>query len=187
MVFPPNRTANFPFHMQRGPMTPNIRAFNPQHSFSRAPISSGPFSRGPLPGGQSLSKGGNLQNLLRIFQPQAGAGVNSIGSGFLSKGVGGLSGALDNVQQVLNVVQNAAPIVQEYGPMVKNLPRMYRMMKAFNSLNDEDIEDKKEGNSETLSDNDDLLNTSTVQAEDSTGKQEENNKQIGKSVPKLFI
>ncbi|RFA37292.1 hypothetical protein CAI16_02120 [Virgibacillus dokdonensis] len=186
MIFPPNRTANFPFHMQRGPMPTNIRAFNPQQGFPRAPIPSGPLSGGSLPGGQSLSKGGKLQNLLSLFQPQAGAGVNSVGSGFLSKGVGGLSGALDNVQQVLNVVQNAAPIVQEYGPMVKNLPRMYRMMKAFNSLNDEDIEDKEKNNTEAIS-NDDLLNTSTVQAEYSTGKQEENNKQIGKSVPKLFI
>ncbi|MEF2291934.1 MULTISPECIES: VrrA/YqfQ family protein [Virgibacillus] len=185
MVFSPNQSANFPFHMQQGPpMRPNMRAFTPQQSFSRAPFPSGPFSGGLLPGGQSFPKGGKLQNLLSLFQPQAG--VNNVGGGFLSKGVGGLSGALDNVQQVLNVVQNAAPIVQEYGPMVKNLPRMYRMMKAFNSFNDEDIEDTEKGNTEALSD-DDLLNTSTVQAEDSAGKQEEDNQQIGKSVPKLFI
>ncbi|WP_042223640.1 VrrA/YqfQ family protein [Oceanobacillus manasiensis] len=61
-------------------------------------------------------------------------------AGLINKGVGGLSSTLNNVQQVLKVVQSTAPIVQEYGPMVKNLPSMYRMMKAFKDL---EAEDKK--------------------------------------------
>lgn len=49
------------------------------------------------------------------------------------KGVDGLSKTLDNVQNVINVVENTAPMIEKYGPLVKNIPTMYKMMKAINS------------------------------------------------------
>lgn len=45
---------------------------------------------------------------------------------------------LTNVQKVVKVVGSATPMIQEYAPMVKNLPAMYRMMKAFNQIDDEE-------------------------------------------------
>lgn len=72
------------------------------------------------------------------FQPQ-----NQLTS-LTSKGVGGLSNILTNVQQVLKVVESTAPIVQQYGPMIKNLPAMYRMMKAFKEIDDEESAEQQQ-------------------------------------------
>lgn len=60
-------------------------------------------------------------------------------SSFATKGADGLSKTLGNVQQVLKVIQTTAPIVQQYGPMIKNLPALYRMMKAVNEIDDEEV------------------------------------------------
>src|SRR5690625_4446351 len=59
-----------------------------------------------------------------------------------TKGLGDISKTLSNVDQVIKVVKSATPIVQEYGPMVKNLPAMYRMVKAFSQIED-DTDEKK--------------------------------------------
>lgn len=60
---------------------------------------------------------------------------SSIGT-LATKGLGNISKTLSNVDQVIKVVRSATPIVQEYGPMVKNLPAMYRMVKAFSQIED---------------------------------------------------
>lgn len=190
MVFSPQRS-NFPIHMRQG-MGNNFRPFQQfqPRNFPNAPFQAGPFSRGNFPGmQQAATQGSKLRNLLSFLQPQSGA---STGAGeAVSKGVGGLSGVLDNMQQVINVVQNATPIVKEYGPMVKNLPAMFRMMKAFNSLDDEDDEDKEENKK----DESELSESERTESEQTESESEEANElsitedeqQKGKSVPKLFI
>lgn len=59
---------------------------------------------------------------------------NILQSPKISNGIGGLAKTLDNVQQVLKMVETTTPFIQEYGPMIKNLPSMYRMMKAFKNI-----------------------------------------------------
>ncbi|HLQ98514.1 MAG TPA: VrrA/YqfQ family protein [Candidatus Dormibacteraeota bacterium] len=63
---------------------------------------------------------------------------SSIGT-LATKGLGDISKTLSNVDQVIKVVKSATPIVQEYGPMVKNLPAMYRMIKAFSQIEDDTV------------------------------------------------
>ena len=64
----------------------------------------------------------------------------------LNNGIGGFAKALESLQQVLRMVETTTPLIKEYGPMIKNLPTMYRMMKAFKNFDDlsEDTEENKE-------------------------------------------
>jgi len=54
---------------------------------------------------------------------------------------GGITRHLERFQQVLSVVERTTPYIEEYGPFIKNLPQMYRMIKAFKSLEDDDTDD----------------------------------------------
>lgn len=85
---------------------------------------------------------GGIQGLIQNF-----SNTGSLTS-MANKGINGLSKTLGNVQQIIRVVHSAAPVIQQYGPMVKNLPAMYRMMKAMKDINDDDqdIEAKPEAN-----------------------------------------
>lgn len=95
-----------------------------------------------------------------------------------NKGVNGLSKTLGHVQQVMQVVDSAAPVVQEYGPMVKNLPAMYRVMKAF-----------KENDNETEGTPQPKQTTEPQFSEQQIPQNEgiERNQVDGESKPKLFI
>lgn len=91
------------------------------------------------------------------------------------KGFGDLSKTLSNVDQVIKVVQSATPIVQEYGPMVKNLPAMYRIVKALSKVDSDDI---------------DHTDTKASYEDKATAahSNEENRHIIsGQSIPKLYI
>ncbi|HLR08085.1 MAG TPA: VrrA/YqfQ family protein [Bacillota bacterium] len=55
---------------------------------------------------------------------------------FNTNGEGGIMTTLNNVQQVLRMIQSAAPLVEKYGPVIKNLPALYKMIKAFNEVED---------------------------------------------------
>lgn len=127
--------------------------------------------------------------------PFSSQSQNSLTS-IASKGVGGLSKTLENVQQVLRVIESATPIVQQYGPMIKNLPAMYRMMKAFKDINLEEEDDTVE------SKNDDDLQFDFEEFEESEEYEGSPNdvissddhvedrryrSQKGQSIPKLFI
>lgn len=94
-----------------------------------------------------------------------------------SNSVGGITKTLDSVQQVLNMVQSSAPFIQEYGPMIKNLPAMYRMMKAF-----KDIESSEDDTNQIAYKEDDV-NTEPVIPEYQPPKTESS----GESKPKLYI
>lgn len=62
---------------------------------------------------------------------------------FADKGAGSLVKTLGNIQQILNLIQSTAPIVEQYGPMVKNLPALYKMMKAINATESDEKPKKK--------------------------------------------
>lgn len=62
------------------------------------------------------------------------------------RGLGDISKTLSSVDQVIKVVRTASPIVQEYGPIVKNLPAMYKIIKAIGQVDRENVQqtNKKE-------------------------------------------
>lgn len=88
----------------------------------------------------------------------------------------GITGHLERFQQVLSVVERTTPYIEEYGPFVKNLPQMYRMIKAFKSLENEDIDASP---AEELN-----LEQTEVNAVEPF---EQDMKDDGMSKPKLFI
>ncbi|GGA61771.1 VrrA/YqfQ family protein [Ornithinibacillus halotolerans] len=93
-----------------------------------------------------------------------------------SRGVEGLSKTLNGVQQVLRVVDTAAPIVKQYGPLVRNLPAMYRLMKAFKSMETTEEESTSLESLESL--------TSSTESEEEILIDRTKD---GQSRPKLFI
>jgi YqfQ-like protein len=95
-----------------------------------------------------------------------------------TKGVDGLSKTLNGVQQFLRVVDTAAPIVKQYGPLVRNLPAMYRMMKAFKDIDgtDEESQTLESISLESLSSSSESYHESSVKRT-----------REGESIPKLFI
>lgn len=122
-------------------------------------------------GGAASKPTSKIQEMIQRFaQPSAGGGTED-------RGGGGLSLTLDNVQQVLKVVQSTAPMIQEYGPIVKNIPALYRMMKAMKNVEDTDEEGETHNNQ-------------TITKESTTTKEkvaEAPKKLAGQSTPKLFI
>ena len=98
-----------------------------------------------------------------------------------TKGVDGLSKTLNGVQQMLRVVDTAAPIVKQYGPLVRNLPAMYRMMKAFKDL-ESTGESKDSGELESLSLESFSSSEPHYESESSVKRTKD-----GQSIPKLFF
>src|SRR5690625_5114571 len=90
------------------------------------------FTNNRLPANINQPANGIQQIFKNISNPDSSMGT------LATKGFGNISKTLSNVDQVIKVVQSATPIVQEYGPMVKNLPAMYRMVKAFSQIEDDD-------------------------------------------------
>jgi hypothetical protein len=97
-----------------------------------------------------------------------------------TKGFDGLSRTLNGVQQVLRVVDTATPIVKQYGPLVRNLPAMYRMMKAFQDINTTEGE-QESGELESLA-----LESSSRSSESFYESSVKRTRE-GQSTPKLFI
>lgn len=94
--------------------------------------------------------------------------------------ISGISQKLSNVQQVLNVVQQAAPLVQQYGPMVRNLPMLFKLMKAVNENDSETDQNQLENEQETVTSN-------TSEEENYMDEMNMAAMKSGESTPKLFI
>lgn len=90
--------------------------------------------------------------------------------------IGTITNTLTKAQQVLKAVENAAPIIQQYGPMVKNLPAMFKVMKALKESDDAEIDDDEYEYESTDED---------LQEKDAFYEQKE--EIPGSSQPKLFI
>lgn len=89
----------------------------------------------------------------------------------------GIQGHLDRLQQILTVVERTSPYIEEYGPLVRNLPQMYRMIKAFKSFEFEDETSQPKENNEEETHNNEQLNEDIKEGTDDKGL----------SKPKLFI
>lgn len=156
MVFPPQRQSRGNF---------------PRNDF--------PF---PNPGYRQMPPRNNpLAGLVQQFLGRSGPNVGqtqNVGQ-MASRGVEGLSKTLNGVQQVLRVVDTATPLVKQYGPLVRNLPAMYRMMKAFNSM---ESTDAAEESNELESLERESISTNTIDEESPVRRSRE-----GQSTPKLFI
>lgn len=182
MVFPPQRPGGFgPTPFQQIPnqfLTPNRQMMN--------------IPNMPQPGTRGIG------SIIRRFLPFQSQSTNPMGytglanmanSGISSGGgaVGGISNTLGNIQQILKVVETSAPMVQQYGPMIKNLPAMFRMMKAFKDIGNLDDDEEEESSqleaSWELTDDE----SSSIQKEESKEKKLKPIKRTGESVPKLFI
>jgi len=101
----------------------------------------------------------------------------------ISKGADGLAKTLTNVQKILKVVDTAAPIIKQYGPMIKNLPAMYKMMKALKDI--ESTDDETDNDKIEEADKDDK--TETSKTEEKAEKIIEKQDDSGYSKPKLYI
>ncbi len=94
--------------------------------------------------------------------------------------IGGITQKLNNIQQVLKVVQSTAPIVQQYAPVAKNLPMMFKLMKALNEDDDTESQIESEGKTRAIESN----NNDDKQAKSNKSTSTRN---VGQSTPKLFI
>lgn len=115
---------------------------------------------------------------------------NTQAPSMLSKGIGGFANVLDNVQQVLRVVETTAPIIKEYGPMIKNLPTMYRMVKAFKSidgLGDEENGDNIESTESNIESTGIEEKNEKTETENELEKKQFDKVKDGRSTPKLYI
>ncbi|GGJ85251.1 hypothetical protein GCM10007063_04700 [Lentibacillus kapialis] len=115
------------------------------------------------------------RGLRRLLSPQTSQNLLS------PERISGISHKLSNVQQVLNVVQQAAPLVQQYGPMVRNLPMLFKLMKALNENDSEtdqyQLENEHEAGTAYSSD----------EEANNVGEVNWDAVQSGESTPKLFI
>lgn len=96
-----------------------------------------------------------------------------------NKGVNGISKTLTNTQQILKVVETTAPIVQQYGPVIKNLPMIFKMLKAFN---ESEASDESQVDLQEQNDGDDINDD-----EDFDYGYNEYSYQSDQPAPKLFI
>lgn len=120
--------------------------------------------------------------------------TNMLQNAKIHKGIGGFASILENLQQVLRVVETTTPLVKEYGPLVKNLPAMYRMLKAFKSMDgllDETEIEKSESEDGLLVSDTELESTKdkseNIPIEVPTKRRPEINENKGLSTPKLYI
>ena len=108
--------------------------------------------------------------------------TNILASPKITKGIGGFAKSLDNLQQVLRMVETTTPFIREYGPMIKNLPSMYRMMKAF-----KDIEEEPEEKSEEKDVQKEVGKKEIISPEIEQKPKNIPTKSKGLSIPKLYI
>ena len=50
---------------------------------------------------------------------------------------------LNNTQRVLQAAEQFTPMIQQYGPIVKNIPSIWKLMRAFNSSETYQVIQKK--------------------------------------------
>ncbi|WP_226034750.1 YqfQ family protein [Aquibacillus saliphilus] len=181
------------FSQMRGPSSfgqyPNagmMRQFPFASNFTQPP-NLGPTA--PTQGGM-----GGIQGLLQKFT--GGVGTSQSAGAVTSTATtgSGVTGMLGNVQQLLKMAQSAGPVIQQYGPMAKNLPMMFKMLKAFNEDDESDdtaetiksdqTEEDKNNKVEINKENINKIETDTKRKRVVDKKKEISS---GISTPKLFI
>jgi YqfQ-like protein len=165
--------------LQQMPMQPQMG----RQSRANGPFQQQPKKEGLL--GKLLGK--SKQTPQNLFAPPSGIKQETrSGGGILEtlKSPQGLNTMLNNTQRVLQAAEQFTPMIQQYGPIVKNIPSMWKIMRAFSSSDTEKEETKKE---ETVK-----KTTTKKKQEISSSAPEEKPKQRvrkkkSESVPKLYI
>ncbi len=196
-VQPPNG----PFRQQQRPifqrMPQENRPFLQQRP--QPPQMSRPFgANGPIQQQSNNNKGllGKIfgkskQTPQNLFAPPSGVKQETRSSGRSSGGIletlknpEGLNTMLNNTQRVLQAAEQFTPMIQQYGPIVKNIPSIWKLMRAVSSSDDTSSDSKKEQTKPEK--------TPNKQQEFKESAVEERPKQRAKkkkseSVPKLYI
>src|SRR5690625_3811042 len=158
MIYPPPRPSN-PHHLNHIQQAPMNRMIGPN---------------------TPAAKPNNILSFIQQFSPPNSSSITSLAT----KGASGLSNTLNNVQQVLRLVETAAPLIQQYGPVGKNLPAMYKMVKAMKDISNEEDDDHESTEEEV-----EEINEHQINEEESleNEKVENNQYNAGQSIPKLYI
>lgn len=152
---------------------------------------------GPSRGMETRGGGGFLSRLFGNSGPASGAnpftmasrsaGASTTGGGGLLRSLSNptaLSGFLTNTQKVLGTAQQIGPMIQQYGPLVRNIPAMWRLYKGFKDI-PTDTEEKN--SSPDVDIDDEQFEFENVDDDHERITEKRENKQKGRSVPKLYI
>src|SRR5699024_1473941 len=90
-----------------------------------------------------------IKNMLQSIRAQNTSVMN-----LATRGMGSLSKTLNHVQQALKMAETITPIVKQYGAMVKNIPSMFKMVKALKVF--ESTESESESNLPEITPSDDV-------------------------------
>lgn len=133
--------------------------------------------------------GKSNQTPQNLFAPPSGMRKNETrsGGGILDtlKNPEGLNMMLNNTQRVLQAAEQFTPMIQQYGPIVKNLPSIWKLMRAFNSSDtssDTKAEETKTKITPTAKKQQEF-----TESEIETKTTQRIQKEKSESVPKLYI
>lgn len=156
----------------------------------------------PQPQPQRTSGGlpGVLQKILRRGSRGAQTGARAaLPATTSSSGGVSLLDMLNHTQSALRAAESFMPMVQEYGPMVKNLPSMFKMMKALKDINFDDDDEETASETEAKDENQDKdkdkseegdKSLTLISKEEKAPLQQKPKKSAsgsGKSLPKMYI
>lgn len=196
-----------PFSQQQRPNFQRMRQDNrsflqqrpQQPQIGRQFRGNGPFQQQPNNKGL-LGKlfGKSKQSPPNLFAPPSGTKKETRSSGGILdtlKNPEGLSTMLNNTQRVLQAAEQFTPMIQQYGPIVKNLPSIWKLMRAFNSSDKSSDTNKKETETESNTTTKNKIETKTKakkqqesSSTESTIKKKTNGRvKKSESVPKLYI
>lgn len=154
----------------------------------------------PQPQPQRTSGGlpGVLQKILRRGSRGAQTGARAaLPASTSSSGGVSLLDMLNHTQSALRAAESFMPMVQEYGPMVKNLPSMFKMMKALKDINFDDDDEEAASETEAKDEKQDKdkseegnKSLTPISKEEKAPPQQKPKKSVsgsGKSLPKMYI
>lgn len=175
---------------------PFFQQRSPQPRMGQMPTN-GPF-RPPQKGGilgKLFGRSKQPSTPQNLFVPPSRVNQDTrSGSGLMDslKNPQGLSTMLTNTQKVLQAAEQFTPMIQQYGPIVKNIPSLWKLMRAINSSDDEKVDQTKETETTNEATNE-KTNESPKESSDSSAKVQPKKKAPKKkkrksdSVPKLYI
>ena len=136
-----------------------------------------------------------------VQQPSGAPGflsklLGQAGSGYIGQTGGGsvnIESLLNNIQKTLKMAEQITPMIQQYGPLIKNAPAMLKLLREFNSNDDDSEHDDKGESSETSKKK---AKRKTAKKEETKNKDSENKNDrpkkkkkevVKESKPKLYI
>ncbi len=151
----------------------------------------------PQPQRTSGGLPGVLQKILRRGSRGAQTGARAaLPASSSSSGGVSLLDMLNHTQSALRAAESFMPMVQEYGPMVKNLPSMFKMMKALKDINFDENDEETASETEAKYENQDKDKSEegnkslTLISKEEKAPPQQKLKKVdltGKSLPKMYI